>query len=345
MKYLMSFNEMVNSENPVLIYDIDLRQIMPDTLEVEHYGNHKFKLGNIMKNADMIQITYVNESSEWGYTDCLEFDIYMVNDVDKNKMRLDIDITLGDFVVSEFSIDAPNKIKVIEHMTYRSKFCRDCPIFALTDESVEKLASAISKIDGFQITPYDIRFLNNKDDYQTNDNKVSIFDDNWVKILPDELTICSSNGRYTLKLHTDNSNLGHKTNVAHLMNWITFSYWQNTAQDGDVTKDGEPDYLNFDISIVKNNDGTEEDSKNLKLLVDITYGDSMMYEFTLSLPDKVDVFHYDGYGSKYDPEYFWGFDDESVIKLVKMFNSFGYKFTPEHFKFLDKYLDSYQSEN
>lgn len=50
--------------------------------------------------------------------------------------------------------------------------------------------------------------------------------------------------------------------------------------------DGEPDTLEFDMHFVKNQDGT------LKILVDITYGDSMVSEFSVQQPNKVDVMEY-----------------------------------------------------
>ena len=175
-----------------------------------------------------------------------------------------------------------------------------------------------------------------------NEQKISIFDDRWSQVIPKELTIVTSYGKFTLQSFPGKSELGHKKNLTNLMNWVNICYHQNTAKDGDVTKDGEPDFLCIDICFLKSNTGLEDNPDNLKLLVDITYGDSMMYEFNLQMPNQVEITHYDGYGSKYDSEYAWGFTDESVEELVNFFNSFGYRFTSKDFTFLDEHLDSYR---
>ena len=119
------------------------------------------------------------------------------------------------------------------------------------------------------------------------------------------------------------------------MNCIQISYYQNTAEDGNVTKDGEPDYLCFDITLVKDNDGTERSPDTLKLNVDISYGDNMASSFSIEKPNKVTLSHYTGIGSKYDPETKFAFTDESLKSLVDFFNKFGYELSVEDFKFLD----------
>lgn len=168
MKYLKRFYQIKNESNSTTIYDIDLNEILPEELTIQEYGEHSFKRGNIMKHADMFQISYYNSQSEWGYPDTLEIDLYTVQDASTKNIRFDIDITIGDFVVSEFSLEPPNKICVIQNMTYGTKFCRDCPIFAFTDESIEKLVEFLNHFSGMNVTPYDLRFLNNRDDWQSN---------------------------------------------------------------------------------------------------------------------------------------------------------------------------------
>ena len=119
---------------------------------------------------------------------------------------------------------------------------------------------------------------------------------------------------------------------------IQMAYYQNTPEEsGDVLSDGEPDYLEFDIHIDKNERG-------IKLLVDITYGDSMVCEFSIEAPNKINVIHYTGINSKYDPDTHFGFTDETINDLVKLFNSFnhGLKLTSDDFNFIDKDLDSYK---
>lgn len=177
-----------------------------------------------------------------------------------------------------------------------------------------------------------------------NENKVSIFNSDWEKFIPVELTIKTENGEFTLKrkkgLEED-----HPIDVYNLMNCVQISYYQSTIEDGkDVLEDGEPDYLSFDITIVKDNNGEHANPNSLRLNVDIVYGDNMQYEFTIDKPNIVKAYHYTGKNSLYDPETFWGFDKDSLKKLVDFFNRFGFETTVDDFKFIDDVPDSFQYE-
>jgi hypothetical protein len=168
-------------------------------------------------------------------------------------------------------------------------------------------------------------------------DRVSMFDENVFKLLPPKLTVVSSTGTWTL------------TKSEFTLNNVKAEilYNQNTVElddEGDVTADGEPDTLEFDIHIVKNNDGTDANPDTLKLNVDMTYGDSMVSEFTIEGPNKVEPHHYTGANSMYDPNSAFGFDDESLQALVEFFNRFSdnYKLTTDDFKFLDSDPNSYK---
>lgn len=162
----------------------------------------------------------------------------------------------------------------------------------------------------------------------------SIFDrEVWKKYLPKELTIVTSNGNFNL-VFSEVSIIGN-LNVAQIV------YYHNTnANLGDELKDGEPDYLEIDIHLVQNNDGTKA-SSDLKFNVDITYGDAMVSEFTINMPGEVEVIHYTGINSKYDKKTEFGFDDKSLQDLIDFFNRFGFKLDKKDFTFIDKYPDSY----
>ena len=165
----------------------------------------------------------------------------------------------------------------------------------------------------------------------------SVFDtEGWEKLIPKNLTVVTDTGRWTLAKPEWKNGMGHATNVTGLMNSVQINYYQNTVEkeNGDVTADGEPDQLEFDIDMVKDNDGTDANSDALKLDVDITYGDSMKSEFTIRMPDEVTIGHYNGYGSQYDPETSFAFDDVSIDGLVSFFNSFGFKLTAGDLDFL-----------
>lgn len=165
----------------------------------------------------------------------------------------------------------------------------------------------------------------------------SIFDVSiWKKNLPNELEILTNSGSWVLK--KSDVNLLNENN-------IQISYYHNTPKeyiDGGVNHDGEPDYLEFDIHIVKENNGYFANSNILKLDIDITYGDAMMSEFSITTPNKVDVIHYTGKGSLYDPESFFGFSDKSLSDLISFFNRFGFKLTEKDLLFIDKTNDEYK---
>jgi hypothetical protein len=57
-----------------------------------------------------------------------------------------------------------------------------------------------------------------------------------------------------------------------------------------------------------------------------------MYEFTIEKPNKIKILHYTGIGSKYDPETYMGFEDQSIKDLCTFFNSFGYNLTGSQIK-------------
>lgn len=175
---------------------------------------------------------------------------------------------------------------------------------------------------------------------------VSIFDDNWVKLLPQELNIITHNGEFNLKVKGLDTEHGYP-GIYNLMNSVSFIYDQNTVEgeDGDATADGEPDTLQFDIAIVKDNKGDEANpSSSLRLNIDLTYGDAMMYAFTIDYPNKVNVHHYNGKDSLYDSETHFGFTDESLQELIKFFNRFGFTTSAKDFTFMDSDLDSYDYE-
>jgi hypothetical protein len=152
---------------------------------------------------------------------------------------------------------------------------------------------------------------------------ISIFNfDIWKSYLPNDLEIITNSGNWILK----------KSDVNLLnQNDIQISYHQNAPQNS-----GEPNYLEFDIHIVKENSGYVSNSKNLKFDVDITYGDTMVSEFSIELPNKVSVIHYTGKCSLYDPDSFFGFSNKSLNELVNFFNRFGFKISSNDLSFIDE---------
>jgi hypothetical protein len=150
-----------------IIYDKKWEQYLPKTFTINYHGkNYTFKKGNIMLVGDLVEISYDTIKDEWGCPDTLEFDLYFVKDNNTNKMRINVDITYGDLMACEFSIEQPNKVNLIQHTTYHSKFDPSNTVFALEDESLKDFVDFLNKISGFKLTTYDVRFLDKYDNWK-----------------------------------------------------------------------------------------------------------------------------------------------------------------------------------
>ena len=149
-------------------------------------------------------------------------------------------------------------------------------------------------------------------------------------ILPKKIQFGSSNGEFEASLR-DNRFTSPKIEIVY--------HHFTPNQTGDVLSDGEPDYLCFDIH------PTSEGSElTKKLILDITYGDAMMFSFEIQHDGEVEVGHYNGYGSKFDPEYHFYFMENSIQDLINFFNKLGFNVTRDKMNFLDKRLDSFKME-
>ena len=182
MKYLRRFNENISVYNP------EWKKLLPETMTVlkgQEYGVDKwvYKKGNVMLNADMLQISYYID--EWTAPDTFEIDIYMVKDdsyekrgdsttlvksgtfdYDKNigenipNLRLTVDITFGDEMACEFTIDKINGLRVFQDTTYGSKFDPSNTVFALTEDSLKSLVEFLNRFNhGVVLTLDDFKFL------------------------------------------------------------------------------------------------------------------------------------------------------------------------------------------
>ena len=165
------------------------------------------------------------------------------------------------------------------------------------------------------------------------ESRISIFSQDIKSLLPKNIDIVNTD-QHKLKL----------TDVLLNGDLIQIDYYHNTLEEtGDALVDGEPDYLEIDIHTVKDNDGSKANPDTLRLNIDITYGDSMMFSFTIDKDNGVNVHHYDGVNSKYDPESQFYFSDDTIKDLVEFFNRFDdYQLTPKDFTFLDSDPNSYQ---
>lgn len=178
MRYLRRFNESLS------IYDKSWESFLPEEIWVIKGvdGKHKFKKGNIMLNSDMLQITYDNP--EYGIPDTLEFDIYfsmlenengtdstfVVNSgnisIDNNLngfIRLNVDITYGDLMACEFSVDKKEGLKLIQDTTYKSKFDPSNTVFAFDEKSLNQFLLFLNRFNtGIKLSLKDFNFLRDK---------------------------------------------------------------------------------------------------------------------------------------------------------------------------------------
>jgi hypothetical protein len=166
------------------------------------------------------------------------------------------------------------------------------------------------------------------------ESRISVFSQDIKKLLPKNLNLITTNGQFELELK----------DVMLNGDLVQIAYYHNTFEkSGDALGDGEPDFLEIDIHTLKDNDGTKANPDTLRLNIDISYGDSMMFSFTIDKINKVKVHHYDGINSKYDPETFFHFSDDTINDLVELFNRFDdYQLTSDDFNFLDSDPNSYQ---
>jgi hypothetical protein len=158
MKYIKPYSLFESN-----IYDADWKTLLPKEMVVLKDGEHAFKLGNIMKHSDMVQVTYENSNDEWGVPSTLEFDFYFSQN---GHMRIDIDITWGDAMACEFYIESPDKIGVIEYTSFRSKTDPSNTIFALDDKSLQSFVDFLNRFDGVKLDVSQFNFLDKNDNYQ-----------------------------------------------------------------------------------------------------------------------------------------------------------------------------------
>lgn len=181
MKFLRKFNENIS------IYDKSWQSLLPnEIIVIKGNDKHKFIKGNTMLHSDMLQITYDN--NEIDHPNTLEIDIYFVKLNDKisgdgtiikkfgsiskiepnytGLLRLDIDITYGDLVACEFSIDKKEGVKVIQTTTYHSKFDTSNTVFAFDDDSLKKFVEFLNRFNhSVKLSISDFKFLDRYDNY------------------------------------------------------------------------------------------------------------------------------------------------------------------------------------
>lgn len=164
MKYLKLFD----SFKQFTFYTKEWEKYIPQHITIIKNGKSRnFHKENVMLHADMTQIDYVADEIIYGQPDEFEIDIYFINK--NNQLKFTVDISYGDYLVSEFSITPPNKVSVIEYTSYHSKFDPDKnSSFAFEDSTLNDLCNFFNHIDGINITPNNLKFLDKRDNYNPN---------------------------------------------------------------------------------------------------------------------------------------------------------------------------------
>jgi len=121
-----------------------------------------------MTNANMLQIIYGNDDLV-GEPAQIEFDIYYTFNENRNSIKLTVEITHGDQVVSDFTIEPPNKVNVVQYTSYHSKFDPSNTVFALDDSSLQGFVNYLNAFNhGLSLSVNDFKFLDSRDNYNPN---------------------------------------------------------------------------------------------------------------------------------------------------------------------------------
>ena len=188
MKYLKTYK--IFEADGHFMYDPLIESILPEYIKVIK-GDPKNPLRLAYKKVisenqlfswcrhlgPEIQIPYESveenegEISSPGYVgrenpDTLEFDIYYDYNTNHHSLSINVEVNFGDLTACQFKIEAPNKIDVIRYTSLHSKDDPSNTIFALDDETIEKLCNYFNAWDeSFRVTPEDLNFLDEYDNY------------------------------------------------------------------------------------------------------------------------------------------------------------------------------------
>lgn len=146
-----------------------------------------------------------------------------------------------------------------------------------------------------------------------------IYEPGWEKYLPEYLTINYKGVICKFK----------KGNIM-LLNDLVQATWDRLP----TNPWGSPDTLEFDFYFTKPND-----TDVIKIDIDITYGDLVACEFSITPPNTVNVIQHTTWHSKFDPSNtVFALEDESLNEFISFLNRFpDLKLNRHDLRFLDKY--------
>lgn len=155
-----------------------------------------------------------------------------------------------------------------------------------------------------------------------NEQHISIYDPKWEVLLPETFSIWKG---FKDTIHHIERYTYKKANVMLNADMIQITYDNLIKNQWAV-----PETLEFDIYTVQKNDSDE-----ITFDIDITWGDEIVTEFSISPPNKVKLIQHTTLGSKFDPNNtVFAFDTKSLIALIKFLNHFNLNLTPYNLSFL-----------
>ena len=136
-------------------------------------------------NSDLIQFSYVDDSEFEqgevignGEPDGLGFDIFFVKN--ERGIKMNVDITYGDNMAYEFTLEAPNKINIVHYTGVGSLYDSETH-WGFTESAINKLVQFFNRFNhGIKLSPKDLQFLDSNEESYTHDKydkKHLYFDD------------------------------------------------------------------------------------------------------------------------------------------------------------------------
>jgi hypothetical protein len=204
VKNLTHRGDSIEGEENISIFQQDwFEKLMPNSLDIYssplikrlNYDqtltdlNTDKKIINLKKNgccinSDLVQFSYVqdvelnpNKINNDGEPDGLAFDIFFVKN--ESGIKMNIDITYGDHMAYEFTLESPNKINIV-HYTGKGSLYDSDTHWGFTKESIQKIVDFLNRFNhGIKLTTDDLKFLDSTEDSYQHDkyNKKHLYSD------------------------------------------------------------------------------------------------------------------------------------------------------------------------
>jgi hypothetical protein len=171
MKYLKTYKFF--EADGTFMYDQSIESILPEYIEVikgdpSNPLRMSYAKGDSRHLGSEVQIPYETIDKNGGREnpDTLEFDICYDYNTNHHSLSINVQVNYGELTACEFKIESPNKVNVIVYTSLHSKDDPSNTIFALDDETINKLCDYFNAWDpSFKVTPEDLKFIDGYDNY------------------------------------------------------------------------------------------------------------------------------------------------------------------------------------